>query len=144
MKKLLITLIIVSAFTMAPARKANAEMIIKAVPENELEELAHLIMAEGGASNLNDEVRYGIGSVVLNRVESEKYPNTIHDVIHQRGQYSTKGYYMNLEPTEACYSVAYDLLANGTNYPKNVIYQSMFKQGSGTYKLVDGEYFCYE
>lgn len=143
MKKLFIALVIVSAFIMVPV-KAKADVIIKAVPEKDLEELTHLIMAEGGSDYLPDDVPYGVGTVVLNRVASKNYPNTIHGVIHQPGQYAVASYYMSVEPTGRCYRIAYDLLSNGSEWPSNIIYQAQFTQGSGIYKSVNGEYFCYE
>ena len=39
---------------------------------------------------------------ILNRVESDKFPNTIYDVVSQQGQFTTfsNGMYENAQPTE--------------------------------------------
>ena len=36
------------------------------------------------------------------------------------------------------------LLENGSQIPENVVFQSKKKQGSGTWKTIDGQYFCYK
>ena len=110
--------------------------------------LAHLLYAEAGSSWIADETLYYVGSVVLNRVNSDLYPDTLYEVIYQRKpcvQYAciVDG---NIEkdPTERCYRIAEDLLRNGSVLPENVIYQAEFKQGSGVYLYQDRFYFCYQ
>lgn len=126
------------------AAAQEESICVKAVSLTEYEMLAHMIMAEGGSDYLPDEVPYGVGTVILNRIASPNYPDTMYGVIHQSGQYAVAGYYMNVEPTERCYRIAYDLLSNGSSWPKNIVYQAQFTQGSGVYYSSNGEYFCYE
>ena len=45
--------------------------------------LARLIDREAGSSWLTDEHQQLVGAVVLNRVKSESFPNSIPDVIYQ-------------------------------------------------------------
>lgn len=91
------------------------------------------------------EHQIAVGSVVLNRVADEDYPDTIKDVAHQKGQYAClKNKLFYREPTERNIEVAKYLLENGSQIPENVIYQSKKKQGSGTWKTIDGQYFCYK
>lgn len=91
------------------------------------------------------EHQIAVGSVVLNRVADEDYPDTIKDVAHQKGQYAClKNKLFYREPTERNREVAKYLLENGSQIPENVIYQSKKKQGSGTWKTIDGQYFCYK
>lgn len=54
--------------------------------EDELKLLACLVHAEAG--NQSYEGKLAVANVVLNRVKSRKYPNTIKDVIYQPGQFS--------------------------------------------------------
>ena len=93
------------------------------------------------------------GSVVLNRVKSPKFPNTIHDVVYQKnGKYEqyaprTKGIVERvLAGTESipheCYSLARILLDYGSIAPANVIYQAHFNQGEIFWDW-NGEEFCY-
>lgn len=109
------------------------------VDEYELSLMAHLLMGECGATCNDDEMLYLAGAVVLNRVQSEYFPNSIEEVIYQSGQYQcielkNSGFYK--EPTERCWRIAEELLISGYDIPSNVLYQAEFKQGSGVYKKV--------
>ena len=115
--------------------------------EEEYETLAHLLYAEaGGSSDLG--IIY-VGSVVLNRVSSDKFPNTLLEVIYQDGQYSpTWNDFMNVEvENESCYRIAKYLLENGSVIPSEVLGQADYtiykKYGSELYDEVDGNYFFY-
>lgn len=109
---------------------------------DELYMLSHLIMGEAGGAS--DTCQLYAGSVVLNRIKSSKYPNTMKEVIFQKGQYSCTwdGNY-DKTPTDRCIQNAKYLLEHGSVLPENVVYQAMFKQGKGVYDIVDGQYFCY-
>lgn len=116
------------------------------VNEYELSLMAHLLMGECGATYNDDEMLYLAGAVVLNRVQSEYFPNSIEEVIYQTGQYQcteliNSGFYK--EPTERCWRIAEELLISGYDIPSNVLYQAEFKQGSDVYKKVQNMYFCY-
>ena len=108
-------------------------------------ELSHVIQAEAGYCSR--DMMIGVGSVVLNRVASEKYPNTVYEVIHQPGQYSTVSWLASQVPTEECEAVTDYLLRNGSQYPADVLYQANFPQGAGTYLTLSTSYsimyFCY-
>lgn len=91
------------------------------------------------------EHQVAVGSVVLNRVEHEEYPNTVKEVIHDPGQYACiKNGMFYREPTQRNENVAEYLLENGSQIPNNVIYQSTVPQGSGIWRKIDNHYFCYE
>ncbi len=47
--------------------------------------LAHIIYAEAGNQCMAGKI--GVGNVVLNRVSSERFPNTVRDVIYAPGQF---------------------------------------------------------
>lgn len=80
-----------------------------------------------------------VGQVILNRVYDRRYPNTIRGVIGQPGQYAN-GIRSSPEP---CYAAADAVLSGKVAMPRNVIYQAQFQQGSGVWKYLEGEYFCY-
>lgn len=114
------------------------------IDKEDLELLAHLIFAEAGSDWCKDEMLYGVGSVVLNRIASEYYPNNMYDVIYQRGQYAcTWNGHIKKEPNERAYRIAEDLLRNGSTLPENVLFQAQFKQGDGVYVKIQNMYFCY-
>lgn len=115
----------------------------KKYSESDLSLLAHLIYAECGSSWCSDKMLYYAGSVVLNRVKSNKFPNSIHDVIYAHGQYApTWNGAINKTPDERAWRIAKDLLVNGSVLPENVVFQAEFTQGSGVYEKVQNEYFC--
>ena len=110
--------------------------------------LAHIINAEAGDENCTHEHRIAVGSVVLNRVASDIYPDTIQDVVFQPGQYSPTwdGSY-DEEPSEDSWAVAEMLLTEGSQLPENCLFQAEFTQGTGvyqTFKTIYGTtYICY-
>ena len=113
--------------------------------EEELELLAHLIFAEAGSDWCSDKLQQYTGSVVLNRIKSKYYPNNMHDVIYQKGQYSVvNSGAINKTPNERAYNVARFLLENGSVLPENVVFQSQKIQGDGIYEKVQNTYFCYK
>lgn len=106
--------------------------------------LAKVINGEAGAEWCSDEMRYGVGSVVANRVDSDVFPDTYEEVIYQEGQYGcldTK--YFKEFPSEHCIAIAADIIIKGNKYPPDVVYQSNQPLGSGTYKHIQNMYFSY-
>lgn len=115
-----------------------------AYSEEDLYVLAHVICGEAQSSS-DEEQRY-IGSVVLNRVNSSQFPDTIKEVVFQKKpvQYACTidGNY-DREPTERNWNNAKWLLENGSVFPDYVIYQSGGKQGKGVYLKTTEHYYCY-
>ena len=126
------------------------ESIVKepSYSKEDLELLTHVIFAEAGADYIDDTTLYYVGSVVLNRVNSSKYPDTIRDVIYQKSQYEcvTNGA-INKTPTDRCYKIAKDLLENGSILPDEVFGQAdetvYKKYGKKLYDKRYGECFFY-
>lgn len=109
----------------------------------ELNLMSHLIYGEAG--DQSDECQRAVGSVVLNRVKHERYPDTIEEVIFQKGQYAcTWDGNFKKEPSKQALKNARWLLSGNITLPDNVIYQSQFVQGDGVYKKIGTEIFCYE
>lgn len=127
------------------AMKEHAEMQKKeAAIQEDIKLLAEVIFYENWTTDPEKESAWLTGVVVLNRVKSKDWPNTVHDVLYQRGQYSTTKKFFTKELPQEVYDMAEDLIRNGTgDVPENVVFQSTFKQGKGIYKVIKGEYFCY-
>lgn len=68
----------------AQVSRGAALPVVPFTPE-ELDLLARLIWVEARGEPF--EVQIGVAAVVINRVQSSIFPNTIHDVIYQRGQF---------------------------------------------------------
>lgn len=102
--------------------------------------LAHVICGE--AQSYPDEEQLYVGSVVLNRVNHPSFPNSLRDVVFQKGQYAcTRDGNYNREPTPSNWANAKYLLDNGSILPGNVVWQSGGRQGSGVY--IRTRYHCY-
>lgn len=110
--------------------------------EDNLYVLSHVI--NGEACGCSWEMKIGVGSVVINRVHSDVYPDTIRDVVFQSGQYACTwdGNY-DRKPEEESVEAAEYLLKHGSQYPDEVVYQANFTQGSGVYEVIGNMYFCY-
>ena len=117
---------------------------------NGLDLLSRLIYAEAGCTWIPDWVQRMVGSVVLNRVNSPYYPDTIYDVIYQPGQYApTWDGSIHKTPDARTIENARYLLENGSICPENVVGQNSIVTGSGVYTsyqdpiLGTTVYFCY-
>ena len=120
----------------------------KPYSDDDLYCLAHIINAEAGDDNCTHAHRVAVGSVVLNRVAADDFPNTIRDVVFDPGQYSpTWNGTFEKEPSQDSWDTAEFLLENGSQIPEDCIWQAEFKQGSGEwnhYKTIYGiTYICY-
>lgn len=122
--------------------------------QEELEIMAIIIYQEHGGNASSDETRIKIGNVVMNRVTSDAFPDTIKEVALQSGQWGTlsitgiKWADRASKPEEAeavqrAYDCAKRVLEGKTLLPENVIWAAEFKQGKDTSEYVDGTYFCY-
>ena len=121
--------------------------------EEELEILALIVYQEAGGDACSDETRLMVGTVVLNRVADDRYPNTIKEVALQRAQYG-RLYWTGLVwperaelPQEAhavarAYEIAERLLEGERALPEDVIFQAEFVQGTEVVAERDGLYFC--
>lgn len=116
----------------------------KGVTTKKIYRLAQLMYAENGSAESDDCVLL-TGIVVIKRMKSEKYPNTLEGVISQDGQYSTyKTGKIECEPDERCLEIAEEILRFDLQkyYPDNLVFQAEFPQGSETYEQFGHEYFC--
>ena len=120
--------------------KVLTKKVEPVVDPEELDLLARLIQEEAGSDWCTDELQRAVGSVVLNRMDDKRYPDTMHGVIDQKGQYSTAKRLDKTTPTERVRKNAEYLLANGSTLPEDVIFQANFKQGK-VYKELQGVYF---
>lgn len=117
--------------------------------EDDLFYLAAAVCREAGGES--EEIQLLVANVIINRVNSSIYPDTIYEVLTEYKQYGTMWKYGVSFPDwaddkvkEQCYSVAKRILEGERFCPENVLFQAEFKQGSGVYKQFgDDYYFCY-
>ena len=109
--------------------------------EEDLNTMAHLLAGE--CHSLPDEEQMYVGSVVLNRVKSDEFPNTIKEVVFQKGQYACikDGNYYR-KPTDSNWENARRLLENDSVLPDDVLFQSTCEQGVEVYLKTKYHYYC--
>lgn len=71
-----------------PAPEPSESEYIIPVQSGELELFAALLFCEAGDRRYPDAMRYAVASVVVNRVQSSGFPNSLTSVIYQSGQFS--------------------------------------------------------
>lgn len=100
-----------------PDSKPEEKPDNKPAPPSAAEDLAlfaGILECEAGSSDYN--ALLAVATVIMNRVESPKYPNTLSGVIYQSGQFSPTwtgklDKVLERGPKKLCYQVAQDALA---------------------------------
>lgn len=127
-----------------PIEEVKSDLIVPREPEyyEELELLARIIHCENSNEIDGEEACWNTGSVILNRINSPEYPNTLEGVLNQPGQYDCFKMLYREEPTDIEWEVAAELLNSGSILPKEVVYAAEFEQGSSTYEKIGNTYYC--
>ena len=107
-----------------------------AVSASDRELLAAIIYCEAG--NQSHTGKVAVGNVVMNRVNSAKFPNSISSVVYQRGQFSPAGSgWLNrvlkrgTVPAD-CYAAADEALAGSKPVGGSVFFMRRELHSSGT------------
>ena len=102
--------------------------------------LAALIYCEAGNQPYDGKV--AVGAVVMNRIASSRFPNTLEGVIYQRGQFGPAmtgklgRVLASGKAPASCYQAAQDAL-NGVSPVGNALFFNTGRPGSAGYKLGD-------
>lgn len=97
----------------------------------------------GEASICDREEKYKVGTVIMNRVASSEYPNTVEGVLSQPRQYSSyqDNRWYTEEPSAEELEIARDIYLNGTRvFGPEVIFQSKTCEGECVDKTPWHEY----
>ncbi|GAB6107868.1 cell wall hydrolase [Fusibacter bizertensis] len=113
--------------------------------EEDLLWLARIIEAESRWGSLDKKT--AIANVVLNRVNSAQFPNSIYEVIFQKGQFppAYKSGFGTKIPSELSVAAAKRALM-GVEIAKNCLYFNYIPfatKADSFYKLIEGDYFYY-
>lgn len=147
--------------TPAPTQPPKEQVIEEVQPkysDEDVQLLARLIESEGGIESY--QCKLYIGSVVLNRLSSKQFPNTLYDVIYQVNKNGTHQFSVTItrkdgtkaidcEPSDESLLAAQELLTNGTQLPEDVMvfYTNKCKGNwvntRATYTQVDSTIFAY-
>lgn len=121
--------------------------------EKDLEYLALVIYQEAGGDMYSDKTRLMVGTVVMNRVADDRFPETIFEVILQRGQYgrlfwtgptwpARRWEAVEAHAVERAYTIAERILNGERALPSDVVFQSEYIQGTEVVAHQGGFYFC--
>lgn len=104
------------------------------ITKTEYNELCKIIQAEAGNQDMEGKIL--VGNVILNRVANTKFPNTIHEVIFQKSQFSpvSNGSYKKAVPSDEVYE-AVNRLLNGEDYSLGALYFRATSSNSNWGKL---------
>ena len=107
------------------SHSVSSEYIDTSYTEHDLDWLAKIVHAEAQGEIADGKI--GVANVVLNRVESKEFPNTIYDVIFDRK-----------------YGVQFTPIANGAihNEPARESYSAAKKALKGANTVGESLYFC--
>lgn len=109
--------------TIQPEQKNDQDVVIETVHQYTDDEhlLARIAMAEAEGESIEGKAQ--VICVVLNRVESNDFPDTVYDVIYQEDQFSpiASGRFDRVEPTDECYD-AVDMVRNGWDESQGALY----------------------
>ena len=134
----------------------ESEQLKNIVPANyqfskgELEEFLKCVQAEAGAYNY--ESQKIIAQVIMNRVSDPHFPNTVHEVIHQSGQFSvvSDGSMSTQIVTPETRGNILECLQLGKRIPSSVLYfysehlsESRWLSSLNVFDTVEGTVFCY-
>ncbi len=148
---------LLSDYEEAKNHYANIEQKTKKIADDFFNEyfdpMSRLANAECGTYYVPPEDRYYVCNVVENRIESERFPNNLHDVIYQGSDGSSPVAYaptvnksINLPATNDVKEDVENYLRGRveTGMPSDVVYQAKGKQGSYVWKYMEvtGHYFC--
>ncbi|NHN31871.1 cell wall hydrolase [Paenibacillus sp. S3N08] len=116
--------------------------------QSTLEQLARIIYSEARGESFEGQV--AVGSVVMNRVQSSEFPDSISEVIFQPGQFTAidDGQYW-LTPNKSAYAAAQEAL-KGTDKTKGALYYynpelatSTWSKARATIKKIGNHVFTY-
>ena len=120
----------------------------KAVSFDDLYLLSKFICFQAGDYWLKDDFLVCVGEVIMNRVDSPEFPDTIREVIFEPGQYEgvNSKKFKELVPSEKCVNAAVRLLQGERLMENYVVFQSDFRLGNvySAYgdRVLGFTYFC--
>ena len=125
--------------TEAVSTQETAQQV--SVSTSDLDLMAAIIECEAGGESYEGKV--GVGAVIMNRIRSGEFPNTLSEVIYQSGQFEPTwtGKLSNVlsrGASEACYAAAQDVFAGA-----NTIGDRLFFHAGGGSGLTIGNQTFY-
>lgn len=104
--------------------------------------LARVIWVE--ARGECDEGQQAVAEVVLNRLASEDFPDTLRDVIYAEGQFRSVAFLDEAEPYQAQYDAIEKAMYGPYILPEDVVHFATYKTTDNCWGQIGGHYFCYD
>ena len=103
--------------------------------------MAKIIWLE--ARGESKEGQQAIAEIILNRLVSGKFGNSIHDVIYGEGQFRTTPFLKDADAWQAQYDAIDDALTGPNILPMNVYYFATYPENGRIWGKIGGHIFCY-
>lgn len=126
--------------TPEPPPATEPEPRYETITEDERELLARVVYAESNTEALEGQI--AVAQVVLNRVRSESFPDTVSEVIYQERQFSTAPILGSVVPNETNYE-AVDAAFETEVVPYEVLYFSRGAENDRVWGQIGAHVFCY-
>ena len=115
--------------------------------EEDLIWLSAVMYCEAGSNWITDEEQMMFGQVVINRVNSSEFPNTVKEVVNQPGQYHPEKFVNQTPDQRTIHNAKLLLEGYGPDMPPSVVFQDNRILGT-VWKKVEIEklgttYFCH-
>lgn len=110
------------------------------ITAEERELLARVVYAESNTEPIEGQI--AVAQVVLNRVRSESFPDTVSEVIYQERQFSTAPILGSVVPNETNYE-AVDAAFELEVVPYEVLYFSRGAENDRVWGQIGAHVFCY-
>lgn len=126
--------------TPEPPAEPEPEPRYEEITAEERELLARVVYAESNTESLEGQI--AVAQVVLNRVRSESFPDTVSEVIYQERQFSTAPILSRVTPNETNYE-AVDKAFETEVVPYDVLYFSRGAENDRVWGRIGAHVFCY-
>ena len=103
--------------------------------------MAKIIWLE--ARGESKEGQQAIAEIILNRLVSGKFGDSIHDVIYGEGQFRTTPFLKDADAWQAQYDAIDDALSGPNILPMNVYYFATYPENGRIWGKIGGHIFCY-
>lgn len=107
----------------------------------EIDLLAKIIWLE--ARGESAEGQQAVAEVVLNRVASSQFPDTLKEVVYQKGQFSTASRISDAEPDATQYQVIFTAMYGENILPMDVVFFATTPENDNLWGWIGNHAFCY-
>lgn len=109
--------------------------------ENDRELMARMVWVE--ARGESAEGQQAVAEVVLNRLVSDTYSDTVRDIIYSSNQFRSTRWLDEAEPTQAQYDAVDDALNGPYVLPMDVVHFATYPVTDQVWGTIGGHVFCY-